>query len=210
MKTSNIVIWMIALIAVALTASLVTASMVAASTDSGAPAVESSTVTQVDLIPTDLPMCRRIGARGVRLDAIQTWAADSEVILTLDDTCRIAKAQTNAVGIFGTLVPLVHQQHYTRTVGIATSKALVPYTTRIRVHINGDSATFGIPYTVSDVDIYDLSRDIGEHIMRVKTNPRLTRVAVSHGNTADWVGVFDFKGITLYPEMSAMSADMAQ
>ena len=206
----NIVVWIVALIAVGLTASLVTASMVAASTDAGASIDQPSTVAKVQGSVLDLPMCQRIGARGVRLDAIQTWAADTEVILTLDDTCRLGKAYTNAVGIFGTLVPLVHQQHYTRTVGIATSKALVPYTTRIRVHINGDSATFGIPYTVSDVDIYDLSRDTGDHIMRVKSNPRLTRVAVSHGNTADWVGVFDFKGLTLYPEMSTMSADMTQ
>ena len=210
MKTSSIVIWMVALIAVALTASLVTAGIVTASTDSGASVDEPSTVAKAEMSISELPLCQRIGARGVRLDAIQTWAADSEVILTLDDKCRIGKAKTNAVGIFGTLVPLVHQQHYTRGVGIATSKALVPYTTRIRVHINGNSATYGIPYTVSDVDIYDLSRDIGEQIMRVKSNPKLTRVAVSHGNTADWVGVFDFKGITLYPEMSTMSADMAQ
>ena len=36
MKTSNIVVWMVALIAVALTASLVTAGIVTASTDAGA------------------------------------------------------------------------------------------------------------------------------------------------------------------------------
>ncbi len=203
MKAKNLVIGMVALIAVALVASLVTAGIVTASTDAGATAVERSTVAKVQTSVSDLPVCQRIGARGVRLDSIQTWAADAEVILTLDDTCRIGKAQTNAVGIFGTLVPLVHHQHYTRTVGIATSKALVPYTTRIKVHINGVSATYGIPYTASDVDLYDLSRDIGEQIMRVKSNPRLTRVAVSHGNTTDWVGVFDFKGITLYPNMGA-------
>lgn len=203
MKAKNLVIGMVALIAVALVASLVTAGIVTASTDAGATAVERSTVAKVQTSVSDLPVCQRIGARGVRLDSIQTWAADAEVILTLDDTCRIGKAQTNAVGIFGTLVPLVHHQHYTRTVGIATSKALVPYTTRINVHINGVSATYGIPYTASDVDLYDLSRDIGEQIMRVKSNPRLTRVAVSHGNTTDWVGVFDFKGITLYPNMGA-------
>lgn len=203
MKAKNLVIGMVALIAVALVASLVTAGIVTASTDAGATAVERPTVAKVQTSVSDLPVCQRIGARGVRLDSIQTWAADAEVILTLDDTCRIGKAQTNAVGIFGTLVPLVHHQHYTRTVGIATSKALVPYTTRIKVHINGVSATYGIPYTASDVDLYDLSRDIGEQIMRVKSNPRLTRVAVSHGNTTDWVGVFDFKGITLYPNMGA-------
>ena len=205
MKAKNLVIGMVALIAVALTASLITAQIVTASTDVGTHAAGTTTTAQVQPAPSDLPVCRRIGAKGVRLDSIQTWAANSEVILTLDDTCRIGKAETNSVGIFGTMVPLVHQQHYTRTVGVATSKSLVPYTTRIRVYINGTGATYAIPYTVSDVDIYDLSRDIGEHIMRVKTNPRLTRVAVSHGNTADWVGVFDFKGLTLYPEMSTMS-----
>ena len=210
MKSKNIVIGMVALIAVALTASLITAQIVTASTDAGVSIDDSSPVAKVQTSVSELPMCQRIGAKGVRLDAIQTWAADAEVILTLDDTCRIGKAHTNAVGIFGTLVPLVHHQHYTRTVGVATSKSLVPYTTKIKVHINGVSATYGIPYTASDVDIYDLSRDIGEHIMRSKSNPRLTRVAVSHGNTTDWVGVFDFKGLTLYPEMGAMDVAMAQ
>ena len=167
-------------------------------------------MSKAEFAPSELPFCQRIGARGVHLDSIQTWAANAEVILTLDDTCRIGKAETNSVGIFGLLVPLVHQQHYTRTIGVATSKALVPYTTRTYAYINGVRATYGIPYTVSDVDIYDLSRDIGAHIMRVKSNPRLTRTAVSHGNTADWVGVFDFKGLTLYPEMSTMDTVAAQ
>lgn len=210
MRAKNLVIGMVALIAVALAASLITAQMVTASTGAGTTVTGPITTAQVQPVPSDLPLCQRIGAKGVRLDSIQTWAANSEVILTLDDTCLIGKAETNSVGTFGTMVPLVHQQHYTRTVGAASSKSLVPYTTRIRVHVNGVSATYGIPYTVSDVDLYDLSRDIGEHIMRVKSNPRLTRVAVSRGNTSDWVGVFDFKGLTLYPQMGAMDAAMTQ
>ena len=83
---------MVALIAVALTASLVTAGIVTASTDAGASVDEPSPVAKVQMAISELPMCRRIGARGVRFDAIQTWAAGAEVILTLDDTCRIAKA----------------------------------------------------------------------------------------------------------------------
>ncbi len=206
----NNVAWIAVLIVVALSASLIAARIVTASTDAGTAVDEPSLLAQAEFSPADLPMCQRIGARGVRIEGAQTWAADAEVILTLDESCVIGKARTNAVGSFSVLLPLAHQKHYTETVGTGTSRSLVPKRTQAQVYVNGVRASYAIPYTVSDVDIFQLSNAVNGLVTRAKPNPKLTRVAVSHGYTADWVGVFSFKMITLYPEMSMMGTVAAQ
>ena len=84
----NNVAWIAVLIVVALSASLIAARIVTASTDAGTAVDEPSLLAQAEFSPADLPMCQRIGARGVRIEGAQTWAADAEVILTLGRIMR--------------------------------------------------------------------------------------------------------------------------
>ena len=206
----NSVAWIVALIALALTASLMTAQMVTAATDAGdADATTAGPQAHIDIVPDELPMCDRVSAQGVRIDSAQTWEAKADVVITLDDTCWAAKTTTNTIGTFSILLPLVHQRHYTETIGSGTSRTLVPKRTQAHVYVNGVKATIPIPYSLSDVDMYELGRTTSDMIIRSKSDPKLSRVAVSSRYTSDWVGIFDFKMITFYPTILTTEGEEA-
>ena len=206
MKINNGV-WIVALVAVALTTSLVTARMVTASTDNAESTAPSSVLSQTELDLSSLPMCDTISARGLRIDSVQTWASNTEAILTLNDECILVEETTNSVGNFSSLLPLVHHKHYTQQIGMSTARSLVPYSTHVQVYVDGIRASYSIPYSVSDVDVFNLSNSIGDNVIRKKNDPSLSRAGVTDQQAVEWVGVFEFKGITLYPELTTMTAE---
>ena len=59
------------------------------------------------------------------------------------------------------------------------------------------------------MDLYELGRTTSDMIIRSKSDPKLSRVAVSSRYTSDWVGIFDFKMITFYPTILTTEGEEA-